>query len=41
MTPEEKMQELGLELKPVAIPPTGLLPWVQGRREVVAEAPSG
>lgn len=29
MTPEEKMQELGLELKPVQIAPTGLLPWVQ------------
>jgi enamine deaminase RidA (YjgF/YER057c/UK114 family) len=29
VTPEEKMAELGLELKEVAIPPTGLLPWVQ------------
>ncbi len=29
MTPEEKMAELGLELQPVAIPTTGLLPWVQ------------
>ena len=29
MTPEEKMQELGLELKPVAIGNAALIPWVQ------------
>ena len=29
MTPEEKMQELGLELKPVAIGDGVLIPWVQ------------
>ena len=29
MTPEEKMQELGLELKPVAIGDGALIPWVQ------------
>ena len=29
MTPEEKMQELGLELKPVAIGSGVLIPWVQ------------
>jgi enamine deaminase RidA (YjgF/YER057c/UK114 family) len=29
MTPEEKMQELGLELKPVAIGNGALIPWVQ------------
>jgi enamine deaminase RidA (YjgF/YER057c/UK114 family) len=29
MTPEEKMQELGLELKPVAVGNGALIPWVQ------------
>ena len=29
MTPEEKMAELGLELKPVAIGSAALIPWVQ------------
>ena len=29
MTPEEKMQELGLELKPVPIGNGALIPWVQ------------
>ena len=29
MTPEEKMQELGLELKPVPIGNGVLIPWVQ------------
>ncbi len=29
MSPEQKMAELGLELKEVAVGPVGLLPWVQ------------
>lgn len=29
MTPEEKMAELGLELKPVALGSAALIPWVQ------------
>src|ERR687893_456483 len=37
MTPEEKLQELGLELKPVQIAPTGLLPWVQVGKEYSVE----